>query len=262
VRIILNGDDFGYSKDTVDATIASLDAGLLTSATIMANMPATPDALAYARGRMDISFGVHLTFVGDGSEASVSPASTIPALVDASGRFPGTRDMRMRTLAGRLSVDQIEREIGAQLDVVVQAGIDVTHVDSHRHMHKFAPFRTALERVLPRYGIRRVRSVQDIYLQRPLRSLTYWLGAVWRGSLTRSFETTDHFYMPTTAGDRNWERVAASLAGLGGTTVEVGVHPGTDDPWRREELASLEPFVSAVAAAGHELINWRAVGTG
>jgi hypothetical protein len=95
-----------------------------------------------------------------------------------------------------------------------------------------------------------------------LKSLTYWLGAVWRARLTRAFETTDHFYMPTTAGDHDWERVTASLAPLGGSTVEVGLHPGADDLWRRRELASLELFVSAAATAGHELINWRAIGTG
>jgi predicted glycoside hydrolase/deacetylase ChbG (UPF0249 family) len=261
VRIILNADDFGYSQDTVEATIASLDAGLLTSATIMANMPGTQDALAYARGRTDISFGVHLTFVGDGREAPVSPAAKVSALVDASGRFPGSRDVRMRVLTRRLPVDQIEQEIAAQLDAVVEGGIDVTHVDSHRHLHKFAPFRTALQQVLPRYGIRRVRTVQDVYLQRPLKSLTYWRGGFWRARLTRRFESTDHFYMPTTARDRNWERVTCSLGALGGKTVEIGLHPGAEEPWRRRELGSLEPFVSAATDAGHELINWRAIGT-
>jgi hypothetical protein len=75
------------------------------------------------------------------------------------------------------------------------------------------------------------------------------------------FETTDHFYMPTTAGDRDWDRVASQLAALGDTTLEVGLHPGGEDPWRRHELESLEPFVSAAFSQGHELIGWRKIGT-
>lgn len=261
MRIILNADDFGYSQDTVAATVAALEAGLLTGATIMANMPSTPDALAYASSRHDLSFGVHLAFVGDGREAPVSPASRVPALVTADGRFPGSRDVRARALAGRLPVDQIEHEVAAQLDVLVEAGIEISHVDSHRHLHKFKPFRTALQHVLPRYGIRRVRTVQDVYLKRPLTSLTYWLGPAWRTRLTRWFETTDHFYMPTTAGDRGWDRVASHLVSLGGATLEVGLHPGGEDAWRRHELESLEPFVSAALGQGHELIGWRKIGT-
>jgi predicted glycoside hydrolase/deacetylase ChbG (UPF0249 family) len=260
VRIIVNADDFGHSQDTVEATIKALDAGLLTSATIMANMPATPDALAYARTRKDVSFGVHLTFIGDGEESPVARASAVPALVDASGRFPRSRVVRRRALSGRLPVDQIEREVAAQLDTVAAAGVEVTHVDSHRHLHKFKPFRRALERVLPRFGIRRVRTVQDVYLHRPLTSLTYWFGPIWQAPLVRTFETTDHFYMPTTAGDRNWQRVVPVLARLDGHTIEVGLHPGRADAWRRGELASLEGFVTAACAHGHELISWHAIG--
>jgi chitin disaccharide deacetylase len=259
VQIVVNADDFGYSQDTVEATVAALETGLLTGATIMANMPATAEALAYASRRPDLSFGVHLAFVGDGSEAPVSRVSEVPALVTADGCFPGSRDVRARALAGRLPVDQIEYEVAAQLDVLVRAGIEISHVDSHRHLHKFKPFRTALRHVLPRYGIRRVRTVQDVYVKRPLTSLTYWLGPVWRTSLTRYFDTTDHFYMPTTAGDRGWERVASQLASLDGATLEVGLHPGREDVWRRHELESLEPFVSLALGQGHELVGWRTI---
>ena len=41
MRIIINADDFGMDEDTVRATIECLEAGALTGATIMPNMPAT-----------------------------------------------------------------------------------------------------------------------------------------------------------------------------------------------------------------------------
>lgn len=46
MRIILSADDFGFSDHTVERTIACFDAGVLTSASIMANMPATERAAA------------------------------------------------------------------------------------------------------------------------------------------------------------------------------------------------------------------------
>ena len=53
----------------------------------------------------------------------------------------------------------------------------------------------------PRFGIERVRSVQDVYLTRPLVGATYWVGSLWRRPLRRAFRTTDHFYMPASTGD-------------------------------------------------------------
>ena len=259
MKVILNADDFGYSADTVKATIECFESGLLTSATVMAGMPAIDDALAFARTRDDLSFGVHLTFMGDGTERPLCSARDVAALVDEAGRFKRSHEVRLRTLARALPVNQIEREVAAQIDAVAHAGIRVTHVDSHRHIHKFALFQKALGRVLPSRGIRRVRTVQDVYLARPRSSMTYWAGAVWRRPLTRHFQTTDHFYMPATARDDRWHRVASLLQHLPGDIIEVGVHPGSREGWRRREKESLAPFVDALIACGHELVSWRAV---
>jgi hypothetical protein len=102
-----------------------------------------------------------------------------------------------------------------------------------------------------------VRNVQDVYLEPPRRNATYWLGERWRRSLMREFLTTDHFYMPSTAHDVDWHRLADRLDGLTGTTIEVGLHPGTEEEWRRLEQQALPAFVDAVQANGHELIGWR-----
>jgi hypothetical protein len=258
VRILLTADDFGFSADTVRATIECCERGALTNASLMARMPATAEALAYARTRPDLSFGVHLTLLSDGPERPVCAPAEIPALVDADGRFLGSNTVRLRLLLRRLPVAQIEREVAAQLALVRDSGVSIAYVDTHGHTHKFAPFREALLRVLPRFGVRRVRSVQDLYLRRPLRSPTYWLGRLWRRALRARFVTTDHFYMPASAGDREW--VDALLGRIGGrpdATLEIGVHPGHDEPWRDAERRAVQEFALRIRAAGHELIGWR-----
>ena len=201
MRIIVNADDFGSSVDTVTATVDCFKAGLLTSASIMVGMPRTEDALEFAREHPEYSYGVHLQFVGDGSERPVSEPHLVPGLVNDGGYLLPTNVMRLRALLRRVPVEQIEREVIAQVNAVKSTGVPVSHVDSHRHLHKYAPFRKALRQVLPRLGIKRVRNVQDVYLRRPTRSPTYWIGPIWRRALMRSFMTTDHFYMPTSAHD-------------------------------------------------------------
>jgi predicted glycoside hydrolase/deacetylase ChbG (UPF0249 family) len=259
VRIVLNADDFGASAETVAATIEAFEEGALTSATIMPTMPAAAEALAYARDRPDRSFGVHLTFVGKGEERCAAAPGDVPALVDEEGRFPPATPVRLRALLRRLPVAELEREIAAQLALVRESGVEVSHVDSHRHLHKLAPFQAALRSVLPRFGIERVRTVQDVYLRRPALGATYWVGSFWRRPLRRSFRTTDHFYMPASTGDLGWtDDLLRRVGELPGATLEVGVHPGPDG-WRDDERRSAARLSARARQLGHELVTWREI---
>ena len=168
LQLIVNADDFGQSDDTVDATIECFEAGALTSATLMPGMPATERALEFARAHPEHGFGVHLTLSADPARRPLADPELVPCLVDTDGTLLSTREVRARALTGRLVPQQLEREIEAQVRSVLDAGVPVSHVDSHRHLHKFAPVRAALASVLPRLGIRRVRAVQDLYVSRPL----------------------------------------------------------------------------------------------
>lgn len=261
MRIILNADDFGMSDDTVAATIDCFDQGALSSATIMANMPATGQAIEYARAHTGFSFGVHLTFCGDGGgeERPCSSPGDVPALVDRRGRFLTTTAVRLKALAGRIPAAQIERETRAQIQTLVDAGVAVSHVDSHSHLHKIGAFREALARVLPAFGITRARGVQNLYLRRPAFNLTSWLGGTWERRLRERFETTDHFYMPSSALDVDWAEplLTGPLAGTGNdATVEVGVHPGSGEGWRLNEHDDIIAFAIVARARGHRIITW------
>ena len=180
--------------------------------------------------------------------------------LDDHGRLLRTRTLRLRALARRLPVADVEREIASQIELVREAGVEVSHVDSHRHVHKLPAVREALERVLPRFGIRRVRTVQDVYLQKPLTSPTFWVGHRWRGPLAAAFETTEHLYLPSSAHDVGWdEPLLVRCAHLSGPSLEVAVHPGSLEAWRDEERGTILRFAPAAQAAGHELIPWRSL---
>ncbi len=253
MRLILHADDFGSSSRSVAETIACFEQGVLTSASIMPAMPATDEAVAFALAHPELDFGVHLTFVGDNAERPLLPPDQIPALATADGRFRGTRDLRMKALVRTLPVSQIERELARQLESILEQGVRVTHVDSHRHMHKLPSFAEALRRILPRFGIRCVRSVQDVYLGLALGRPTHWLGWAWQKRLARSFATTDHFYMPSSTSDTGWgEALLARVRRLDGSTLEVGIHPSNTD-----ERASLVRFVSLAREEGHPFIAWK-----
>jgi predicted glycoside hydrolase/deacetylase ChbG (UPF0249 family) len=263
MRIVINADDFGVSDDTVAATIDCFEKGALTSATIMVNTPATAAAVDFARSHPEFSFGVHLTFCGDGEgiERPVSEPADVAALVDHHGRFLPTTTVRARAMLGRVPADQIERETRAQLERLGDWGVPVSHVDSHSHLHKIGPFREALSRVLPRFGIRRVRNVQNIYLRPQLLNVTYWLGGTWRRRVKEAFDTTDYHYMPSSGLDSGWtEALLARLARLpASASAEVGMHPGFAEEWRRREREDTLAFAGAAREAGHSLVPWSEV---
>lgn len=260
MQIVLNADDFGFDDDTVDATSLCLDRGHVTSATIMANMPATARAIDYARRHPERSFGVHLTYVGDGIERSLLPASSVPMLAEPGGLLRNSNRARLLGLFDRMPVDQIERETTAQLAFVRDHGVPISHVDSHGHLHKFEPFQRALWRVLPRFGVRRVRNVQAVFAAPQPLSYTYWLARGMRSRLMERFRTTPHFFMPKGAPDeRWWETVWPRLAKLDGGPIEVGVHPGTIDGWRKNQLEGVARFHDEAVRRGHAIIGWKNV---
>ena len=257
MKIILSADDFGYSDHTVDRTIACFEAGALTSASIMANMPATERAIRWAKLHPEFSFGIHLCYCTDELERPILPPELIPDLVDEKGRFLESNAMRRHGMLNCLAVEQIVSETEAQIAFLSDLGVPLSYVDSHGHLHKFTPFRRALEQVLPRFGISRVRRVQNVYLKRPLRSPTYWLGGRWGLAIARQFITTDTFYMPASAGDVEWAvPLLKRLAGTGGS-LEIGVHPGLDEEWRGYDDCGVRQFAAAVRHTNHQLIGWR-----
>jgi hypothetical protein len=258
LQLIVNADDFGQSEDTVAATVECFEAGGLTSASVMAGAQATEQAVEYALAHPEFGYGVHLTFVRHPLDRPVSDPELVPSLVDGEGCLLTTRAIRAKALTGRLAVPDLEREIEAQVEAISATGVPVSHVDSHRHVHKLAPFRQALSNVLPRLGVRHVRNAQDVFLTRQLLRPTYWVGRRWRRRIQQRFATTDHFFMPLPDEPPWAEGLLAILDGLPGRSLEVGVHPGYAEPWRDRDRLDVLRLLSATNERV-QLVDWRSL---
>jgi predicted glycoside hydrolase/deacetylase ChbG (UPF0249 family) len=135
-RLIINADDFGLTTG-VNRAIAELHlAKALTSATLMATGPAFEDAVAIARALPSLGIGCHIVLT-DG--VPVSHPQSIPTLLGADGKTfrPSLLDFVQALLRGVIREDDIEREALAQVQKLQRAGIDVTHLDTHKHTHLF-----------------------------------------------------------------------------------------------------------------------------
>ncbi len=83
-RIIVNADDLGWNRQVNQATRVLMEAGLVTSATIMANGPCWSEAIDLARSKPDLSFGVHLNLTGG---RPLCGSRLLEPLLDDDGNF-------------------------------------------------------------------------------------------------------------------------------------------------------------------------------
>ncbi|MGC1105267.1 MAG: ChbG/HpnK family deacetylase [Candidatus Acidiferrales bacterium] len=154
-RLIVNADDFGYTRGVNSGVIRGFCDGIITSTTIMANGLAFGDAVEHAKKNPKLGVGCHLVLVGG---ACVEAASAIPSLADDEGRLPSNwAILTGKLLAGAVRGEDIARELRAQIGKVMRAGIDPTHLDSHKHTHSHPRVMEQVVRVADEFGIRRIR---------------------------------------------------------------------------------------------------------
>ncbi len=135
-RLIINADDFGLTPG-INRSIEELHrAGVLRSATLMANGPAFQDALTVANRNASLGVGCHVVLT-DG--LPVSPPESIPSLLGSDGRSfrPSLLQFASAAVLGQLREQDICTEALAQIRKLQHAGLSVTHLDTHKHAHLF-----------------------------------------------------------------------------------------------------------------------------
>jgi chitin disaccharide deacetylase len=154
-ELILNADDFGLTKGVNEGIIRAHREGILTSATLMATAPAFDDAIVRARANPALGIGCHLVLTGG---FAVAPREEIPSLVDENGRLPKSLGIFVtRVSSGRIRTKDIERELRAQIEKIRRAGIEPTHLDTHKHTHAHPRVMNVLGRLARELGITRIR---------------------------------------------------------------------------------------------------------
>ena len=135
-RLIINADDFGLTAGVNRAIIESHLQGVVTSATLMANADAFDDAIRLAKQTPTLGVGCHVVLV-DGTPTL--PPDDIPDLIDPNtGRFyQSLATFVGRALRNRIRPGQIEAEAFAQIRKIQAVGINLTHLDTHKHTHIF-----------------------------------------------------------------------------------------------------------------------------
>jgi chitin disaccharide deacetylase len=154
-RLIINADDFGFTSGVNRAIVEAHTHGVVTSSTLMANGRAFSEAAQFAQGLSGISIGCHVVLI-DGDP--VLTPEKIPSLV-AAGQFRDSlKSFALRALAGTIDAGEIQAEAAAQIQKIQAAGIQVSHIDTHKHTHLFPRILSPLLRAARACGLRALRN--------------------------------------------------------------------------------------------------------
>ena len=144
--LIVNNDDAGMCHSANLATIEGQEKGSITSATIMAPCPWVSEIAEYAKNNPEKDFGVHLTHT---SEWKYYRWGTVASKEDVKGLLAKDGFMHRNVLAvySNATVDEALIEGRAQIQKLIDAGVPITHIDSHMGTMQLA------ENFVPVHGV-------------------------------------------------------------------------------------------------------------
>lgn len=157
--LVINADDFGLTPGVNAGMLDAHRRGVLTSVSLFANAPATTEAIALARDTPSLGIGCHLALV---DAAPLLPLAQVRTLVGPDERFPPSWGPFITAcLGGRVSLQEVERELTAQVEFLINQGLRLTHLDSHKHVHAYPPIFAIVCRLAVRFGIPTVRVPEE-----------------------------------------------------------------------------------------------------
>jgi predicted glycoside hydrolase/deacetylase ChbG (UPF0249 family) len=235
-RLIVTADDVALDRGMTAGTIEAHRHGIVTACSIVANGREFDDAVARLRDCPSLEIGVHLTLV---EERALTTGETMP------------RNYVRYMLSRR---GDPEPELRAQIERVLAAGLSITHLNGHQHLHQLPRISRIVQRLAREYGINYVRVVNDQGGTRRRAAMAV-LNALGDGS-RRTIGVAE-------AGHLNVERIVELLDYVSDVT-ELVAHPGINVcgyahwnyEWDAETRALCDPRLrAAISSKAIELIS-------
>jgi predicted glycoside hydrolase/deacetylase ChbG (UPF0249 family) len=277
-KIIINADDFGLVQGVNEGIIKAHKEGILTSATLMANLPGFDQAVEMAGANPELGVGVHLNILRG---QPLSPVKKVDSLLSKELCFiPSVASLLYRMTRRRISFEEVEREFRAQMERILSAGINPSHIDSEKHVHLIRPLFRIVLKLAKEYKINKVRFIQECCVsRRPAQMLKSMFISLSSASMKKKMaqenvRSSDRFYGVCDSGRVSGVKLQKVLQSVKEGVTEIMVHPGfiTQEmielekqigpyyinKYREIELSALldEKLPEIIADLGIQLINF------
>lgn len=236
-RLIVNADDFGLHSEVNKAVIRGYREGCIRSASLMPTGTAVEEASRLARENPGLGIGVHLTLV---AENPLLPRDRVSTLLGPDGKFHADHVVFIKNYAqGKIDRAQLYEECEAQIARAMSLGLNVTHLDSHQHLHVLPGVADICLGLMKKYGIHRMRYPGEAFLftggypsgifRRVVKcGLTACAVLAQRQAKCYNVSMPDNFFGMLAGGHMEKQYFMNILKALPEGTSEIMVHPGAD----------------------------------
>jgi hopanoid biosynthesis associated protein HpnK len=280
--VIINADDFGFSSGVNQAIIEAHDRGVLTSTSLMVTGEAFDEAVALAHAHPKLAVGLHLVVC---KGKAVLPPEQIPHLVDSTGQFP--RDpvkVGLRYQFNQEARRELALEIRAQLEKFRETGLQLSHVDGHKHLHMHPVVLQILVELADEFNIKVIRlPSEELRITLGLDRSDLLTKIIWSGIFTalrsygdrlltsKGINFADRVYGLLETGRMTEKYWLGLIPQIRADLVEIYAHPAIPRPGEPTNgplglgKAELEALLSdrvreAIISSGFELTNYNELG--
>jgi predicted glycoside hydrolase/deacetylase ChbG (UPF0249 family) len=277
--LIVNADDCGFSEEIDSAVEACYRAGKITGTSLMAGGRSFSHAAGMLKKNGISAAGVHLTLTG-----SLSPCtkdlSEIKTLCPGRDIFCAAYgSFALNYFMGRIKPEHIRREFVSQIEKVRGAGLELSHLDSHEHIHALPGIFGIVAGLAKEYKIPYVRvpleNISAMQKNFSLKNMARYgaLRAVlacaepFKGLAERGIASNGRFLGHFHAGSLNDEILCSMMAALKEGVNELAVHPAIFSekftkgfPWYANAASEMNAILKGdwhkkAAASGIKLVT-------
>ena len=235
MKVIINADDCGISAHVNAEIRRFIELGLISSTTVMANMDDFDGACQlYKDYHNKASFGIHFNLT-EGTPLCYSQLLLDSGYYkeDAHAIVFNESNFDYRRITSPMK-DDIEKEMCAQVEKILDSGIVLSHFDSHRHVHFHRQLIPLFCKVARKYEIKKFRRFSNLPISYSNKIKTQ----LWRALVylhNPHLQTTDYF-----CGVTSFLKLVTDNALQENKTYEVMCHPGHGGKNYEEENKTME----------------------
>ena len=244
-KVIINADDFGLSKGVNEGIVLAHQKGILTSTSLMANMPGFAQAVELAKQNERLGVGLHLNIVRG---QPLSPANKVGSLVNKEQNFFSNIFIILRKVwSKKMKMQEIELEFRAQIEKALENNLQISHFDSEKHTHCLPALLKIVLKLGKEYNIKRIRYINEYCITPRLsQSVKALFTSLSCSSMKEKIKASgisipDRSYGICKSGRMSSPRIKKVLSKLKDGVTEIMVHPG----FMTQELVDLEKEIGS-----------------
>jgi CubicO group peptidase (beta-lactamase class C family)/predicted glycoside hydrolase/deacetylase ChbG (UPF0249 family) len=158
-RLIIRGDDMGFSHSANLALMRSYQEGIETSIEVIVPSPWFPEAVKMLQANQSVDVGLHFAITSEWDNVKWRPVTEVPSLENQDGYFfpmiyPNKNSPKQSVMENAWKVEDLEKELRAQIEMARKYIPRLSHVSGHMNSTAFTPeVREMCNRVANEYNL-------------------------------------------------------------------------------------------------------------